>query len=431
MLEYKVKKTNYYDYAIDIIAEKIDNRDTIQKIIEDIRAASLEGGIAFYPCSKFFRRIIAEIKINAPEIMGKIAGVFDNTRNADSGGIATYHISELDNIKSNISLLVIASNNFPSKEFRDIKAFTNYNGRIREASYFDTSLSKNLSADEILSKINEVYTSLEDNKSKMAYLTVWLYSLLKDESLSYLFEREKKIDITEDIIDYKRFTIKGFGRNTSDIENLYLEVYKMKYLYPERGDTVFDVGAYIGDTAMFFASYVGEEGKVYSFEPILANYNTLVKNIKFNKLDDILTAVNSGCGEKTEIMKGVSVPGGASWAFLTREDGDENVNVFSIDDFVHSNNIDKVDLIKMDVEGDERSVILGAREVINKYRPKMVICLYHKTEDLIILPLLMKEFGGYKLYIRSTKGGPFGTILFCVPRGSHNGNDPRRESKGS
>lgn len=417
MSEYKTKKINYYNYAIDIIAEKINDWDTMRKIIEDIRLASFDGKIAFYPCNKFFRIILKEIRQIAPEIRPKILGVFDKAQNASAGqGIPTYNINELNSLKNKISLLVIASNNFPSRELRDIKKFTNYDGRIREASYFDVSLSDDLSTDEILSKIKEVYASLEDDKSKMTYLSVWLYSLLKDESLSYLFEGEKKIDIPEDVINYKGFTIKGLGRNISNIEDLYLEIYKMKYLYPEKGDTVFDIGAYVGDTAIFFASYIGKKGRLYAFEPIKANYNTLLENIRFNKLDDIVTSVNCGCGEKTKIMRGVSVEGGAAWSFLTDEDEGEEANVVSIDDFVQSNNVNKVDLIKMDVEGYEHNVILGCRKVISQYRPKMAICLYHKTKDLIELPLLMKEFSDYRLYIRSTKGGPFGTILFCVPK---------------
>jgi len=403
---------SFYKYAIEIIKKELHNKGTIKKIIIDIKNASSDGLIAFYPCNKFFRDLFIEIKKISPEIIPNIFGCFDKSSNVNTEAcIDTYNIKDLDKYADKISLLVITSNNFPSRELRDINALTKYRGKIIETSNFDISLKQH--PDEVLLQIKEVYESLEDDKSKMTYLLVWLYTLLKDETLSNIFDREEIVNVTEDEINWKGYSLKGLGKNFSNIEELHYEIYKMKHVYPEEGDIVFDIGAYVGDTAAFFAFYVGNKGKVYSFEPIKANYDLLIENIKLNKLDNIVIPVNSGCSKTTKTMGGVSIEQGAPWSFLTENTDDEEVDVVSIDDFAQSNNINKIDLIKMDVEGHERDVILGAKKVINEYKPKMVICLYHKTEDLIELPLLMKKFGGYKFYIRCAKGGPFGTILFC------------------
>jgi FkbM family methyltransferase len=407
----------FYDHVIKIIEEELKNRDTIQKIFDDIKMASSKGRIAFYPCNKFLRDLLAEIKQIEPSILHHVFGCFDKATEVNSDrDIEVFNIKDLDKYADQISLLVITSNNFPSREFKDIKEITNYAGKIRETSNFDISLSQKYSPQEALDKIIETYKLLEDDKSKMTYLLVWLYSLLKDERLSNVFDREERVKVTEDEINWRSYNIKGLGKNLSNIEELHYEIYKMKYVYPEKGDFIFDIGAYVGDTAAFFAHYIGENGKIYSFEPIKANYDKLKENIVENSLENIVIPINSGCGKKTELMGAISVTDGAPWSFLTEENGSESVNVMAIDDFITSNNIEKVDYIKMDVEGYERDVILGAKQSIKKYRPKMAICLYHKTEDLFDLPLLVKEISDYIFYVRCAKGGPFGTILFCLPR---------------
>jgi FkbM family methyltransferase len=70
--------------------------------------------------------------------------------------------------------------------------------------------------------------------------------------------------------------------------------------------------------------------------------------------------------------------------------------------------IARVDFLKMDVEGSERSPILGARETISKFKPKLSICTYHLKDDSVVLPKVIKkinpnykiEIGKRKLYAR-------------------------------
>ena len=152
---------------------------------------------------------------------------------------------------------------------------------------------------------------------------------------------------------------------------------------------MFDIGAFKGDTAIFFADAVGREGMVYSFEPVKSNYDYLVKNIKLNGLQDIVTPVNKGCSDKSGVLKLVSAESGTPWSFLSEEeDTDEEAEVTSLDDFVASNNINKLDFIKMDVEGWEYKVILGARNTIKRLKPKFAIPLYHNTSDLFTIPVV-------------------------------------------
>ena len=63
----------------------------------------------------------------------------------------------------------------------------------------------------------------------------------------------------------------------------------------------------------------------------------------------------------------------------------KTVNVTTIDEFVKSNNIEKVDFIKADIEGAERDMLRGATEVLKKFAPKLAICIYHLPDDKEVL----------------------------------------------
>lgn len=70
--------------------------------------------------------------------------------------------------------------------------------------------------------------------------------------------------------------------------------------------------------------------------------------------------------------------------------------------------IPRVDFLKMDIEGSERNALMGARETILKFKPKLSICTYHLKDDPLVLQNIIKsidpnykiEMGRKKLYAR-------------------------------
>jgi len=407
---------DFYDYALNIISQKLKDRNTLQKIINDIRKKSTDGLIAFYPCTRLTRVILNRIKETDADLLSKILGCFDRSKEANTvKGIPVYEIKELNKFKNKISLLVVAATNkFFDEELKDLKKFTNYDGNILKVSFFEISIQEELNDEKILEKIKETYNLLADEKSKMTYLTTWLSRMLNDENLTYLFESEDATNTDGEIFKYKDFLVEGL--NDAEKKELHYEIYKMKYFIPEPNDIVFDIGAYVGDSSIFFSSYIGKKGKIYSFEPIKANFNLLLQNIELNNLKDVIIPINMGCADKSGFTGAISTKSGASWAFLSGNDGNERVELISIDDFVDSNDISKLDLIKIDAEGAEYNIILGAKETIERFKPKMVICLYHNTSDLFSIPPLVNKLSDYKLYVRCKTEGAFSVNLYCVPR---------------
>lgn len=167
----------------------------------------------------------------------------------------------------------------------------------------------------------------------------------------------------------------------------------------ERNDRIIDCGAYIGDTAQEFLKMTENTGKVYCFEPFEENYMQLEKWKKENKLQDIVKTYCVAVSDCSNVME-ISADEEISTRANIHADSKvkKQVKVELIDNFM--DDFDRVDFIKMDVEGEEINALNGARKVIAKYKPKMMISAYHKTSHLWEIPLLVNDIcPEYKIYL--------------------------------
>ena len=141
-----------------------------------------------------------------------------------------------------------------------------------------------------------------------------------------------------------------------------------------RGDIVFDVGAFCGATAYFFSKTVGDEGRVFSFEPDPHNFLALQRNIASHRLRNV-TAINKGLWSTTTSLDFQAEGNlGSSVATRTgRRNSLRRVSVLSLDDALDENCPTRLDFIKMDIEGAEVEVLKGAKRLWERFRPDLVI----------------------------------------------------------
>jgi len=137
----------------------------------------------------------------------------------------------------------------------------------------------------------------------------------------------------------------------------------------KKGDVVVDVGANIGYYTVLLADKVGKKGKIYAFEPDLANFEILEKNIKANKLENIV-AIKAAVGSKQGKLKLYkSEENYGDHRLYGKEKGIEEVKIVKLDDVIK----EKIDLIKIDTQGWEPEVIEGAKKIIEKWKPIMFL----------------------------------------------------------
>lgn len=190
-----------------------------------------------------------------------------------------------------------------------------------------------------------------------------------------------------------------------------------QYFHPEvspnPGEIIFDCGAWQGDTAIKFATYLNKNCKIVCFEPERVNYNLLLENVQKEGLHETVLPVRAGVWNVNTLLTiQEGREGGSMSYYICEEEGE--VPVVKLDDFVVKNGL-LPDLIKMDIEGAEYRALLGSREIIQRYRPRMQICVYHRCEDLWEIPLFLRDLQpSYRFYLGHHTQNFHDTVLYAV-----------------
>ena len=278
-----------------------------------------------------------------------------------------------------------------------------------------------------------VYDTLTDEASKTLLIQVVTFRILGDRkyklplSTPAYFAGVRAIEALKDTSDYLKVTFVGqliislyrYDLNQIGIplkmyykaSGLYSNIYIRQYEYrtegvvvkPEEGDVVLDCGACWGDTALFFANDVGSGGHVYSFEFVKENVEMFNKNLELNpEHKKRITLVPYPLGEESgqEISFVKNGPGSRLIYDESLLGDQEKVKTISIDEFYVQYQPTKIDFIKMDIEGAELPALRGATSVLQKFRPKLAISLYHSMDDFVDIPKYLNSLElGYEFYL--------------------------------
>jgi len=142
--------------------------------------------------------------------------------------------------------------------------------------------------------------------------------------------------------------------------------YSLPFLKP--GDTVIDIGANIGFTTLLFKRFVGNMGKVFAFEPNPTVFNFLKANIALNKIDNVLL-FNYAVGEKRgKMFLADNKKDDTSNAITHEKDNGFVISIDCLDSLLKDFVIKTVHLLKIDTEGYEKFVLLGAKSILAKTR---------------------------------------------------------------
>lgn len=207
--------------------------------------------------------------------------------------------------------------------------------------------------------LTKVYNLLADDTSKKVFENIIKYKITG--KIDYLFECQTEID--------DAYNILNLGDN---------EIYM-------------DLGAYRGDTITEFLLHVNGFNHIYGVEPDPKNFRHLINNTE--GLENC-TCLNLGVSDKEEQLCFSAKSGRNS----SVSSGGNLIDMDSVDNIMAGK---PATYIKMDVEGQESKAILGAKNTILNYKPKMLISCYHRTEDIFDLPLrVMSIRDDYKIYMR-------------------------------
>lgn len=288
-------------------------------------------------------------------------------------------------------------------------------------------------------KLIKSYNMFDDTYSKDIFLMVALYRISGSPILRFPIYYSKHylqidkiedmiIDNTDEIVIWndkmvlKKYDLSKIGYDLKlwysplgILTNFDIEQYRyLDFVKVEKGDNVLDCGACYGDTALYFASKT-KDGSVYSFEFMPENLDLFEKNMQLNpKYKSQIHLCQKAVSDVSDEEVSFCINGPGTRCTKDNLEGDAKVKTITIDDFVLQNNIEKIDFIKMDIEGFEELALKGAINTIRKFKPKLAICAYHKKDDLIVLPQLIKSIlPEYKLYIDHFTVNRTETVIFA------------------
>ena len=198
--------------------------------------------------------------------------------------------------------------------------------------------------------------------------------------------------------------------------NFQSYVIQNKYYSLEKNAVVFDVGANVGSMALRFAQGA-PEGHVYAFEPTDYAFKKLQRNLSLNpKLAERISAVQQFLSDETQ--SDPQIQAYASW----KVDGSaknshplhggtikpaESVSAITLDLFCNQNQVQHIDLIKIDTDGHEHKVLSGARKTIKKYLPYVVFEIggYVLNEQQLEFEQFHDYFGSLNYSLFNAKNG--------------------------
>jgi len=186
----------------------------------------------------------------------------------------------------------------------------------------------------------------------------------------------------------------------------------------EPGDVVIDGGACLGETALYFADAVGAQGRVLGFEFVDQSFEILGRNMALNeRLADRISLVRRALWDASGEALPYVPAGGVTSVGGDGGDPGPRVEAEALDDFAARASLDRIDLIKLDVEGAELRALKGGERVLREFRPKLAVSVYHRHDDLITIPAYLNTLDlDYEFFLGHRSPGRRETILFCRPR---------------
>lgn len=181
--------------------------------------------------------------------------------------------------------------------------------------------------------------------------------------------------------------------------------------YINEGDTVLDIGANWGSHSIAFSRFVGDDGQVHAFDPCSVFTDSILFNLELNEIYNVeihncaIGSENKEEGITVHLpditaqqnygeFKIVDSEMKSATTFEMKTTGQtEKVDLCTIDSF----DFERVDMIKVDVEGMEFEVLKGAEKTIDKFKPYLFLESYKHEGDLV-RPQILKflESHGYE-----------------------------------
>lgn len=215
---------------------------------------------------------------------------------------------------------------------------------------------------------------------------------------SRIVERDERVGLVRVAAGGRTFWAKEDGEGMPAVRLIpYLEAEQrwMRERNPaefvQPGETVVDCGAHIG----IFTVHALERGasRVVAIEPDSTNLECLRRNLSAGiAAGRVIVVPKAVWNEETTLQFTVSDSSSARHSAVIRT-GTKTVGVpaTTLDAIMREHGIERVDYLKMDIEGAERQALEGGKETLRRHRPRVMLDAYHLPDDPAVLPRLLRS----------------------------------------
>lgn len=233
------------------------------------------------------------------------------------------------------------------------------------------------------------YARMSDEKSRRIFVNILNYKITKQGK--YLLELQKDVDDE----NYQYFD-----------RDLYSK---------DIGECFLDIGAYTGDTLKVFLD-VYEKGfrKYYGFEADDVVFEKLKKVAEKSSVNEKIQLYNFAAWDEETILY-FEENAGSSKMEEENNGSKTGVKAMRVEDVLKEN---PVSIVKMDIEGAEYKAMCGLKSIIERDKPILAICVYHKRDDYYKLTDLIEEIlpNEYKFFFRQYRYTPTETVCYAIPK---------------
>jgi FkbM family methyltransferase len=218
-------------------------------------------------------------------------------------------------------------------------------------------------------KLNE-YVNKKSERDKISSEKLWQEKFKSSDHIVHKLKEDIKIKLYKDSI-LSKLIYEGFENEEIDFLNAFLN----------EGDFFVDIGANVGLFSLYASRRVGPTGSVIAFEPSKLTYERLVENLELNGITNV-RPYKLGLSDKDEMLElNISSNGHEAWnTFVPTRDNKfslkEKVQVQAFDHFLREKSIDvnRISLVKLDVEGFEINVLKGSKDLLsNQNAPAFLV----------------------------------------------------------
>lgn len=302
------------------------------------------------------------------------------------GGIEILDIDALYKKRKHVLILVASIYHGSICTELEQRGFTNVYRIMERQLEFQAHLKK-MNLDSVEKRLGQVLELVEDSSSMQVIESICKYWFLCEEKSNYW----------DSIYDANQYFPEGVIKLNDD-------------------EVFCDIGAFTGDSFEMFIEKINADRKDFRAAHLIElsreNYNLLQKSLLTysQEIQNKVRCWNVGISDRNSIVGYIECDSTTKICESNKnEDEAEIVTLDRICDEICPT------YIKMDIEGEEYAALKGARNTVDKYNPKLGICIYHCIEDVWRIPFLIKEYSkDYKLFLRHHSGSAIETVCYAV-----------------